>query len=667
MHRNLNLGILAHVDAGKTSLTERLLYDAGVIDHVGSVDAGNTQTDSLELERRRGITIKAAVVSFLLGPDSPRSIRVNLIDTPGHPDFIAEVERALVVLDGAVLLISAVEGVQSQTRVLLRTLRRLGIPTLIFVNKIDRRGARHDEILDDIRRHLTERIMAMGHTTDLGTASADFHSYRSGDSELGRRLLDRLSLDDDQLAIDFVAGARPDHRRLNQALAEATAAGRIHPVFFGSAVTGAGVAALTDGVRTLLPPAAGDPTAELQAQVFKVERGEAGDRIALVRVRQGTVRTRAALAIPRGRREKVTAIDLFEHGHRISSDAAEADRIAAVHGLSDVRIGDWLGQPPEHNGQAHLFAPPTLETVIRPDTPSDRGRLHVALSQLAEQDPLIDLRQDDVRQEQYLSLYGEVQKEVIQTTLLEQYGVAVSFDQTTTVCTERPVGRGTAVEFKDAEDNPFLATVGLRVEPRAPGSGNDYRLEVELGSMPYAFMRAVEDTVVTTLQQGLYGWCVTDCLVAMTHSGYFPRQSHMGAKFDKSMSSTAGDFRNLTPLVLMAALQQAGTEVLEPMHAFELELPDDAVTPVLAALARAQGIPLEQQAIGDSYLVRGRLPAAQVHGLQQALPGLTRGLAVLTTEFARYQPVRGHRPERTRTGHNPLCRKDYLLHVERRV
>src|ERR1700678_3345012 len=172
----LNLGILAHVDAGKTTLTERLLYSAGVIDELGSVDAGTTQTDSLALERQRGITIKSAVVSFTVGGTT-----VNLIDTPGHPDFVAEVERALSVLDGAVLVVSAVEGVQPQTRILWRALQRLGVPTLFFVNKIDRRGAGYDRLLDDIAGRLTPAIIAMGSVSGLGTHGAAFIP-----SEIGR-------------------------------------------------------------------------------------------------------------------------------------------------------------------------------------------------------------------------------------------------------------------------------------------------------------------------------------------------------------------------------------------------------------------------------------------------------------------------------------------------
>src|SRR6516164_1469321 len=179
----LNLGILAHVDAGKTTLTERLLYCAGVIDEPGSVDEGTTQTDSLALERQRGITIKSAVVSFTVDGTT-----VNLIDTPGHPDFIAEVERALSVIDGVVLVVSAVEGVQPQTRILWRTLQRLRVPTLFFVNKIDRRGARYQPLLGDIAERLTRAIIPMGAVTGLGTRGAAFTGFDRAGPASGSRL-----------------------------------------------------------------------------------------------------------------------------------------------------------------------------------------------------------------------------------------------------------------------------------------------------------------------------------------------------------------------------------------------------------------------------------------------------------------------------------------------
>src|SRR5262249_44808871 len=197
--RTLNLGILAHVDAGKTTLTERLLYAAGVIDAIGSVDDGSTQTDSLALERKRGITIKSAVVSFVID-----DVTVNLIDTPGHPDFIAEVERVLNVLDGAVLVLSAVEGVQAQTRVLMRTWQRLRIPTLFFVNKIDRVGARSDAVVDAIAEKLTPAVVAMGSVPDIGTLRATFTPFRDRDAGFTARLADVLADHDDAVLSAYV-------------------------------------------------------------------------------------------------------------------------------------------------------------------------------------------------------------------------------------------------------------------------------------------------------------------------------------------------------------------------------------------------------------------------------------------------------------------------------
>jgi len=663
--RTLNLGILAHVDAGKTTLTERLLFAAGVIDEVGSVDAGSTQTDSLALERQRGITIKSAVVSFVVGETT-----VNLIDTPGHPDFIAEVERVLGVLDGVVLVVSAVEGVQPQTRVLMRTLQRLRLPTLVFVNKLDRAGASDERVLRDIAERLTPAVVAMGSVRGLGTRDPGFTPFGPADDRFTTRLADLLGDHDDALVAAYLADetALP-YRRLRRELAAQTRRALVHPVFFGSAKTGAGVDALTAGITELLPAADGDPGGPVAGAVFKVERGPAGEKVAYVRMFSGTigVRDRLAFGGQHGEHEgKLTAISVFERGAAVPRPSVAAGQIGKLWGLAEVRIGDVIGHAPAP-ATGRQFAPPTLETVVAPSRPADRGALHVALAQLAEQDPLINLRQDDLRQEVSVSLYGEVQKEVIQATLAGDFGLEVRFRESTTICIERPVGTGAAVERMAKDLNPFLATVGLRVDPAPPGAGVTFQLEVELGSMPYAFFAAVQDTVTETLGQGLHGWQVTDCVVTMTHSGYSPRQSHAHATFDKSMSSTARDFRQLTPLVLMDALTQAGTRVYEPMHRFQLELPADTFGQVLPVLAGLRAVPRATAPRGSSYLVEGEIPAARVHALTQQLPGLTRGEGVLESAFDHYRPVRGPVPSRPRTDHNPLDRKAYLLHVLRRV
>jgi ribosomal protection tetracycline resistance protein len=653
--RTLNLGILAHVDAGKTTLTERLLYTAGVIDEIGSVDAGSTQTDFLALERQRGITIKSAVVSFVVD-----DITINLIDTPGHPDFIAEVERALGVLDGAVLVISAVEGVQAQTRLLLRTLRRLRIPTLLFVNKIDREGARESELLERICSTLTRSVVPMTSVDGLGTRAAAVRPSAPAGS--ATQVLDVLTEHDDALLARFVASGSVPGPALHAELVTQTGRALVHPLYFGSAKTGAGIDHLIGGIRQFLPASEADPRAPLGGTVFKIERGRAGERVAFLRLHTGTIRIRDTVQFDDGREEKVTAIGVFEAGAVVSRRSARAGQIAKVWGLGDVRIGDTVGRGGAYAD--HSFAPPTLETVVVAERLRDRAALHTALTQLAEQDPLINVRQDGT--ELSVSLYGEVQKEVVQATLADDYGLAVTFRETTTICIERPVGTGAAFEIIATPPNPFLATVGLRVEPGPMDSGITFRLEVELGSMPYAFFVAVEETVRDALRQGLHGWQVTDCVVTMTHSGYWPRQSHMHGKFDKSMSSTAGDFRYLTPLVLIDALRQAGTRVYEPWHWFRIDLPADTFPAVVSAIGRLGGMPSAPTAFGSTYALEGEIPAGQLHALTQVLPGLTRGEGVVDSVFERYRAVHGPVPSRARTDRNPLDRRAYLRSVARR-
>jgi ribosomal protection tetracycline resistance protein len=655
--KHINIGILAHVDAGKTSLTERLLFTTGVIDAIGSVDAGTTQTDTMALERQRGITIKSAVVSFTIADTT-----VNLIDTPGHPDFIAEVERVLSVLDGAVLVISAVEGVQAQTRVLMRALQRLRIPTLLFVNKIDRSGAQNECLLESIAAKLTPAIIPMGATSGLGARDARYTPYAATDTEFVSRLLDLLARHDDALLAAYVNDETAiSYGHLRRELAAQTRQALVHPVFFGSAITGAGLEALLAAIKELLPVAEGDADAPVSGAVFKIERGPSGEKIAYVRMFAGTLCVRDRLHVGQGNEGRVTAISVFGAGAAVRRASVAAGQIGKIWGLGSIQIGDTIGSMQTTIAQRY-FAPPTLETLIVPRRPADRGALHAALTQLAEQDPLINLRLDDLRQELFVSLYGEVQKEVIQATLWNDFDLDVEFRETTTICIERLVGVGAAVEIMGEAANPFLATVGLRIEPAPINSGVTFRLDLKVETIPLfvyksveLFQQAIEDTVQETLRQGLYGWQVTDCTITMTQSGYV------------SPASSAKDFRRLTPLVLMSALKQAGAIVCEPLHRFHLEIPADALGPLMSVLARLRAVPHTPTIRGALCLLDGEIPAARVHELQQQLPALTRGEGVLESAFERYEPVRGAFPIRPRFDSNPLNRKEYLLCVMRRV
>jgi ribosomal protection tetracycline resistance protein len=604
LHATLNLGILAHVDAGKTTLTERLLYDAGIIVAPGSVDHGTTQTDTLALERERGITIRSAVVSFPID-----DVTVNLIDTPGHPDFIAEVERVLGVLDGVVLVVSAVEGVQAQTLVLMRALQRLRIPTIVFVNKTDRAGADVERVLGELR-------------TRLGVNAVPLWAL---DAE-------RLAEHDDGLLAAYLDGREFD---VEQALADLTCRAHVQPVLHGSALTGDGVDGLRTAIVRFLPASSGDSEAPLDAVVFKIDRGAKGEKVAWTRVFSGSVRVRDRIGDL-----KVTQLEVFDHGGPVRRQSAAAGEIAKVWGLHAVQIGDRLG-----DAEAIVrrqFAPPTLEAVVEPVDPNAGNELRLALEQLAEQDPLIGLRQRG--RELSVSIYGDVQKEVLEATLAREYGLDVAFLETRPICVERPVGPGEAGELLNAPTNPFNAQLGLRIEPSPDGSGVTFDLGgISHDRMPlYAYKRreefesAMAGYVRDALRVGPRGWEVIDCTVTLVDCWYSLADGPPSRRGPLSMPS---DFRGLAAHVVARALADSGTVVCEPILRIRIDVPATSLGAVMAAARRLDATLKEPMTEDDAATLEGELPAVRLSALQRQLPGLTRGEGVVESSFAGYRPA----------------------------
>ncbi|MFJ2202248.1 tetracycline resistance ribosomal protection protein Otr(A) [Streptomyces violaceusniger] len=637
--RTLNIGVLAHVDAGKTSLTERLLYDAGVIDRLGSVDAGDTQTDTGEIERRRGITVRTAVASLTAG-----DTQLNLIDTPGHSDFIAEVERALGVLDGAVLVLSAVEGVQAQTRVLMKTLRRLRLPVLLFINKIDRAGARDAGLLTDIRRTLAPHLLPLTAVRELGTRNAHVRSRSLDDPGMRAEAAEVLAELDDAMLARVVDGPLPSAEEVWAALAARTAEGLAHPVFFGSALSGQGVGALVEGVARLVPPAPGG--AEPRGTVFAVERGGGGrgggsgargGRTAYLRLFSGEVALRQRVTLHRRgpggalteHTGQITALEVVGEAGAARGPLT-AGNIARIKGLPGVRVGDRLGPVRDVPSDRPHFAAPTLQTLVHAREPgaAAASRLHTALLDLADQDPLIHARAMPSGATSVL-LYGEVQKEIIAATLVQDYGVEAEFEPSRPVLVERPSGVGEAGReiARSGHTGPW-ATVGLRVEPTARGAGVVFGYETELGALPRAFHHAIEETVYDTLFHGPRGRSVTDCRVVLVRSGFLGPES------------TAADFRDVTPVVLEEALERAGWRVYEPYHAFELELPPETLAAVTAQLAAAEADIGESLDGATGWLLRGEIPARRVHGFEHVLPRLTHGEGVWWSRPCADRPLR---------------------------
>ena len=660
----ITIGILAHVDAGKTSLTERILFETGIISEIGSVDRGTTRTDSLELERSRGITIQSAVVSFWLD-----TLKVNLVDTPGHVDFVAEVERSLRVLDAVVLVISAVEGVQSHTRRLVRAVRAIGLPMIIFINKTDRAGARPEVVLADIRGSLRLRAVPMDIAIGVGGRSVAVVRHDLDDPAWREAVINLLAETDEGVIASYERGGGClDSLELLTALRSQIAEGTVIPVYSGSAITGAGVPGLLAGIEGWLPRAAGATGDPLGGTIFKVARRPSGEKIVYARLAHGELAIRQRVSMSRRDANgkpvrvegRVTGIERFEADETIPVGNAGAGEIVILHGLRPAKVGDLLVDPREGSGDteddrerqiAASFPPPTLESVIRPVEPRQITPLREALEQLADQDPLIALRQRDDAGQISLKLFGEVQKEVIGQSLVRDYGIEVAFGLSQTICIERPTGTGERAEVIFATDNPFYASVGFRVEPAARDTGIEYHRE--LGSLPLAYYRAIEETVHETLTQGLCGWEVTDCVITLFDVGYC------------APVSTAADFRKLVPLVLMGALADAGTAVCEPVEILDLDIPADTLGAVGGAVVAARGTIREASRLDASYRLTCVVPTAELGALERRLPPLTRGEAGWSSRFAGYEPVPGSPPHRTRLGPDPRNRAHYLAEVAR--
>ena len=389
----------------------------------------------------------------------------------------------------------------------------------------------------------------------------------------------------------------------------------------------------------------------------------------------GSASARRSAGDAGGEDAKATSIRVFAPSGAPRRDHVAAGEMAAIRGLAGVRVGDAIGLPPAGlRRRPPRFPRPTLEAVVVAVRPDAQGSLRAALSQLAEQDPLIDVRQDDTRHEIAVSLYGEVQKEVIQATLERDYGIAAEFRETSVLCIERPatVGAAEAViraktktnitgRSSPTSDNPFPATLALRIEPAAAGSAVAFRHDVEPRYVPLylfhtveAFAAQMEAYVREALAEGLAGWQVTDCVVTMTDCGY------------TSPVTSPADYRRLTQLVLATALERAGTWVCEPLAELALELPSSTAPGVLAVLGQLGGRVRGQVSANDIAHVEAVLSVARLQAFQQRLPGLSMGEGILETRFGGYQPIGENPPTRPRTGPSPLDRDAWLAWLARR-
>ncbi|KNF07646.1 tetracycline resistance protein TetP [Gottschalkia purinilytica] len=643
--KTINIGIVAHVDAGKTTTTENLLYYSGAIKTVGKVDLGNTQTDSMELERERGITIKSSAISFVWN-----NVKVNIIDTPGHVDFVSEVERSLSVLDGAILVVSAVEGIQSQTRILFNTLKALKIPTIIFINKLDRTGSDYNKVFKEIKKTMCNKVVRLQKVYNEG--SKDVHLNNLSEiNTVNDDIIDVLSDLDDVFLEEYVNGIEHDKKEIQKKLSFYSKKGSLYTVLCGSASIGIGVENLLDGICSYLPLANEDCSSDLSGIVFKIERTSTNEKKVYVRLFGGKISVRDKIKVPnKDIVEKVKKINVPENGKFIEASSIEAGDIGILYGLTNFQIGDVIGASNDRIKNISITKP-TLKTTISAVNKEENGDLFKALISLTEEDPMLELGMNDSDKEIYVNLFGEVQMEILSSILDEFYGIKVEFSNIQTIYKETPKSVGTSVMYMQEGLNLFWATVGLKIEPAKRGEGLKYISNVSVGSLPKSFQNAIEEAVIKTSKQGLFGWEVTDMKVTLT-CGEF-----------SSPVSTPADFRDVTPMVFMEALYEAKTDLLEPLHEFELRIPQKVLSKAIWDLEVMRATFDNPIIVEDEFLIKGLIPVENSKDYKLKIASYTEGKGMFLTKFFGYKEVPFELAKtRQKTTYDPLNKKEYLLH-----
>lgn len=608
----INIGILAHVDAGKTTLTESLLYTSGAILELGSVDKGTTRTDTMFLERQRGITIQAAVTSF-----NWNDYKINIVDTPGHTDFITEVYRSLSVLDGAILVISAKDGVQAQTRILFHALQKMNIPTIIFINKIDQYGINLNNIYQNIKEKLSNDIIVMQNVTLTPEIS----------------IKNIIDLDDwdpvisknDKLLEKYIAGEKLTIQELTQEEYRCVKKGSLFPIYHGSARNNIGTQQLIEAISNLFCSEMNENDSELCGRVFKIEYTDHKQRLVYLRLYSGTLHLRDTIILPSKKKVKLTEIYIPSNGEMIQTKIVCSGDIFIIPN-NTLRLNDIIGN--EKILPCNVWndkTVPILRTRIEPIKIEEREKLLDALTEIADTDPLLRYCVDTITHEIVISFLGTVQLEVICSLLIEKYHINIRIEDPTVIYLEKPLQKADYTIHIEVPPNPFWASIGLSITPLPIGSGIQYESKVSLGYLNQSFQNAVREGINYGLEQGLYGWEVTDCKICFEYGVYY------------SPVSTPSDFRFLAPIVLEQTLKKAGTQLLEPYCSFILFTPQGYFSRAYNDAQKHCAIIETSQSKNDEIIFTGHIPVRCINEYRNTLTLYTNGQAVFLTEFKDYQ------------------------------
>jgi len=679
LEKTRNIGIIAHIDAGKTTVTERILFYTGKKHKVGEVHEGQAEMDWMEQEKERGITITSAATTCFWAPrqNQDQKCRINIIDTPGHVDFTVEVERSLRVLDGGVVVFDGVAGVEPQSETVWRQADKYSVPRICFINKLDRTGAdfyrSYESILEKLGANAIPIQIPIGSEDklegiiDLIEMKAFFYKDDMGQSieereipedlkdkaqEYKVKLQEKVAETDEKLLDKYLASGELSCEELRSGLRTATIKNEIIPVLTGSALKNKGVQLLLDAVIDYLPSPVEVPDTKARlaredgeeveikttdsepfaALAFKIATDPFVGRLTYVRVYSGTLKSGSYIFnVSTGEKERVGRILMMHANHREEVSEIFSGDIAAIVGLKNTTTGNTLCDSSRKVLLETIsFPDPVIEIAIEPKTKADQAKMGLALSKLAEEDPTFKIRTNKESNQTLIAGMGELHLEIIVDRLKREFKVEAGVGAPQ-VAYRETIRRGAKAEGKFIRQSGGRGQYGhvyLEISPKEPGSGNEFINKVFGGAIPREFIPACEDGVIQALNKGVIaGYPLVDISVTLYDGSYH------------DVDSSEMAFQIASSMALQESVKQADPVILEPIMKVEVTSPEEFLGDVLGDLNSKRGNIGTVSDRGNAKIVPAEVPLGEMFGYATSLRSITQGRASYTMEFLKYQVV----------------------------
>ncbi len=657
-----NIGILAHVDSGKTTLTEQLLFLTGAIRSAGSVDAGTTATDSMSIEKQRGISVRTATACTKW-----KDATINIIDTPGHIDFAGEVERALAALDYAVVIVSAVEGVRAHTENILKSLDKVKLPGLVFINKIDRAGADVNEVITQLRNISSRAQLILTEIKSEGTENCSVAVY--DESTLCSKATEILAEISDEAAEAFLEDRILTPDAADRIIRGAISGCTLTPVVFGSAKYCVGIKELADILIKYMPDSARRETEDLNGIIFKIEHDKVLGKISHIRLFGGEISNRDEIELfsplknrsvktdaietedKKSIKEKVSQIKRFCGAKSTDTGIIRSGDVAAVCGLPSAKNGFYIGSPGKSK-ELNLVNPFLRVKVTPADSdPAKIPKLASALYELSDEEPYIDAKWENGQKEITISTTGKIQLEVLSNLISERYNLNAEFSPPTVIYKETPSAKGRGLA-RYTMPKPCWAVVEFEIEPMPRGYGISYHGRIPNNQCYYRYQSHIHSSFNKCIEQGLYGWEVTDFRCTLTGGEHHTIHTH------------PLDFFVCTPMAFMNGLQETGTTILEPLLKIRITAPEEYSGKIFSEIIKMHGEYDTPVIRSGMITVEAIVPVATSMDFPERLASMTSGNAVLSQDFYGYRECSDNIPHiNPRNGVNPLDRSKWILYA----